>query len=48
MFLSAALDAKADFIVSGDRHLLDLREYKGISILTVKQFSERLEKKQTS
>ena len=43
MFLSTALDAGADFIVSGDRHLLDLREYKGIPILTVHQFSVRLE-----
>ena len=46
MVPSAALDAKADFIVSGDRHLLDLGEYKGIPILTVQQFSERLEKQQ--
>ena len=43
MFLSTALDAGADFIVSGDRHLLDLLEYKGIPILTVHQFSARLE-----
>ncbi|MBW1699677.1 MAG: putative toxin-antitoxin system toxin component, PIN family [Deltaproteobacteria bacterium] len=43
MFLSAALDAKADFIVSGDHHLLDLCEYKGISILTVEQFTELLQ-----
>lgn len=48
MFLPAALDAKADFIVSGDRHLLELGEYKGIPILTVQQFSERLEKRQSS
>lgn len=44
MFLSAALDAKADLIVSGDRHLLDLGEYKGIPIFTVRQFLELLEK----
>ena len=43
-FLSAALDAKADLIVSGDRHLLDLGEYKGVPILTVRQFLELLEK----
>lgn len=43
MFLSAALDAGADFIVSGDRHLLNLGECKGISILTVQRFSEILE-----
>ena len=44
MFLAAALDAKADLIVSGDRHLLDLGEYKQIPILTVRQFLEFLEK----
>ena len=44
MFFSAALDAKADFIVSGDRHLLDLGEYKDVPILTVRQFLELLEK----
>ena len=43
MFLSADLDAKADLIVSGDRHLLDLGEYKGVPILTVRQFLELLE-----
>jgi len=48
MFLSAALDAKADLIVSGDRHLLDLGEYQGIPVLTVQQFSERLDKQDPS
>ncbi len=46
MFLSAALDAKADCIVSGDRHLLDLDEYQGIPILTALQFLQSLEKPQ--
>jgi len=44
MFLAAALDAKVDFIVSGDRHLLDLGEYKAIPIFTVRQFLELLDK----
>ncbi len=44
MFLAAALDAKADLIVSGDRHLLDLGEYKQIPIFTVRQFLEFLKK----
>ena len=44
MFLSAALDAKADCIVSGDRHLLDLGEHRGIPILRTHQFLQRLEK----
>jgi predicted nucleic acid-binding protein len=42
--LACAMDADADCIVSGDRHLLDLRTYKKIPILTVKQFAERREK----
>ncbi len=44
MFLAAALDAKADLIVSGDRHLLDLGKYKDIPILNVQQFLGHLEK----
>jgi putative PIN family toxin of toxin-antitoxin system len=44
IFLACALDADADCIVSGDRHLLDLQTYKKIPIFTVKQFAERLEK----
>jgi putative PIN family toxin of toxin-antitoxin system len=43
MVLACALDAGADLIVSGDRHLLDLDVYQGIPILTVRQFLERLE-----
>ena len=32
--LACALAAKAEIIVSGDRHLLDLREHQGIRIVT--------------
>lgn len=39
--LACALEEKADCIVSGDPHLLDLKTHKGISILTPKQFVER-------
>ncbi len=35
--LACALGAKADLIVSGDRHLLDLKEYRGIRIVTAAQ-----------
>ena len=45
MFLAAALDAKADIIVSGDRHLLDLDRYEGIPISTVRQFLELLKRR---
>ena len=36
--LAAALKAKADYIVSGDAHLLELKNYQGIPIVTVKEF----------
>ena len=36
--------ARADMIVSGDHHLLDLTEYEGIPILSVDQFAELLTK----
>ena len=42
MFLACAMNADADMIVSGDRHLLDLAEYKNFPILNVHQFAERL------
>ena len=43
IFLATALDAEADFIISGDRHLLDLGQYKNIRISTARQFLEFLE-----
>lgn len=38
MVLECAMEAKADFIVSGDRHLLQLKEFHSIPILTARQF----------
>lgn len=35
IIVRAAQDGNANYIVSGDRHLLDLKEFKGIRILTV-------------
>jgi len=43
-YLSCAVDAKADFIVSGDTHLLNLREYQGTQIVTPTQLLGMLEK----
>ena len=40
--LACALDAEADLVVSGDRYLLDLAEYRGIRILTVREFMVKL------
>ena len=39
--LECAIAGKADFIVSGDRHLLRVGEYDGVPIVTVRQFLER-------
>ena len=41
-FLACALEAKADFIVSGDNHLLELKHYQGIQIVTVKIFVNKI------
>lgn len=36
--LEAALEAKVKFVVTGDKHLLKLKEFKGIIIVTPKEF----------
>ena len=38
IFLECALDGGANFIISGDRHLLDIEVYKGIEIVRAKEF----------
>jgi putative PIN family toxin of toxin-antitoxin system len=38
VFLHCAVVAEAVYVVSGDHHLLDLDEYAGIPILTVRDF----------
>jgi len=35
IIVRAAYDAKADYVVSGDKHLFALKEFEGIRILTV-------------
>ena len=42
-FLEAALEGKADCIVSGDEHLLAVKAFRDIPILTARQFMRRLE-----
>lgn len=39
--LEAAYDGQADYIVTEDRHLLDLSPYAGIEILTPREFWQR-------
>ena len=41
--LECAITGKADYIVSGDRHLLKLGAYQGIPILSVRQFMDSIE-----
>ncbi len=41
--LECAVDGKADFIVTGDtKHILPLKEFRGIKILTPSEFIKRL------
>ena len=42
--LECALDGKSDFIISGDNHLLNLKEYKNIKIINSREFLEKYEK----
>jgi predicted nucleic acid-binding protein len=44
--LEAAIAGRADAIVSGDRHLLALRAFRGIPILTPRQLLNRLKERQ--
>ena len=40
-FIECAIAGKCDIIVSGDKHLLKLSGYKGIKILTPREFVEQ-------
>ncbi|MBI2326203.1 putative toxin-antitoxin system toxin component, PIN family [Candidatus Collierbacteria bacterium] len=40
--LEAAIEGKCDYVVTGDRDLLDLKSYMGIRILTPAEFLEKL------
>ena len=41
-FLEAAVAGKVDFIVSGDNHLLELKEFRSIPIISGREFTEFL------
>ena len=45
MFLSCALAAEASFIVSGDKHLLKLKTFSGMPIITPAQFIKIISQK---
>ena len=42
--LACAVAARAEAIVSGDNHLLDLKQYEEIQIFTAAQLLARIEK----
>ena len=42
-FLECALDGDADYVVSGDEHLLKIEHYRRIQVISVKQFLKLLE-----
>jgi len=44
---AAALEGRADVVVSGDHHLLDPQEYGGIPILTPRAFISLLPRRPT-
>lgn len=44
MFIAAALEGKADFVVSGDKPLLNIKEYQNIKIISPKDFIRLLKK----
>ncbi|MBU2633941.1 MAG: putative toxin-antitoxin system toxin component, PIN family [Nanoarchaeota archaeon] len=40
IFLETAITGKVDFIITGNNHLLKLKEFKGVKIVTPKEFLE--------
>lgn len=43
-FLACAIAAQAKYIISGDKHLLNLKNFAGIPIVTPRQFLKRFKK----
>ena len=41
-FIDCAVEAKADYIISGDEHLLRVKAYRGIPICSPKEFLQRI------
>lgn len=42
--IECAFDGKADYIVTGDPDLLSIKEFRGIKIITAKEFLDELSK----
>lgn len=45
MFLECAIEARADYLISGDRHLKKLKSFQGIEILPPREYVSRLRTK---
>jgi len=43
--INTAIDGRADLIISGDHHLLSLKEFRGIKIVSVEEAVRKLKKK---
>jgi len=41
-FIDCAVEARADYIISGDEHLLRVNAYRGIPICSPKEFLQRI------
>jgi uncharacterized protein len=44
-FLACALEASADYVVSGDNHLLSLKHFHGVQIIDARSFVEKIKEK---
>jgi putative PIN family toxin of toxin-antitoxin system len=44
MFLACAMEAEADFLVSRDAHLRNLKQFRGTKIIDVRGFIEKVKK----
>jgi len=40
--IECAVEAKVSFIISGDKHLLEIKKYNGIKIITPKKFLSQI------
>lgn len=43
MFLESAIEGDVDWIVSGDKHLLEIKEFRGVRIISGREFLDMFE-----
>lgn len=48
VILNTAYDGQADLIVTGDKHLLELKQFKGIEIMSVSEALEEIQQRDGS